>query len=115
LIAVIHDHPLQHLLGSKAETRRALALIEDDKDGFEEDIPKDCEADAGVALDTAEAGRSAVVCRSVIDISLKCVVSSALAASITISAYTWHSKDFAPNGNMEVRQLGAAAVGVATL
>lgn len=76
---------------------RARRTVKDDKLALEEDITKDREADAGVGLDTAEAGSSRSVNRSVIDVA------------------TWHDGLVSANTEGDAGENGAASIGVTTL
>ena len=51
-------HPLG-CLGRKSKSWCRLSLVEDGKDGLEEDVTEDGEANAGVRLDATEASGSA--------------------------------------------------------
>lgn len=85
------------LLLSKAESRRAGGLVEDNEHTLEEDVAQNSEANAGVGLDATEARSSSRVDGSVVDVA------------------AWDREGLAANGDMEVGKAGRAAEDVATL
>lgn len=89
-------HALHQGLGRKAQLRAGVS-IKDDELALEEDVPKDIDANAGVGLDAAEAGRAARVGGGVVDVRARdggCV---------------------AADGEGDGRKGGVAGVGVAAL
>lgn len=83
-------------LGRKAQLW-ASAAVEDNELALEEDISKDVDADAGVGLDAAEAGRAARVGGGVVDVRAR------------------DGGRVAADGEGDGWESGAAGVGVATL
>ena len=82
---------------SKAETGRALGLVEDGEDALEEDVAEDGQADAGVGLDAAEARRRAGGDGGVVDVG------------------AGNGEGLAADADGEGGQGGAASEGVAAL
>lgn len=89
-------HALHQGLGRKAQLGAGVA-VEDDELALEEDVPEDVDADAGVGLDAAEAGRAARVGGGVVDVRAR------------------DSGGIAADGEGDGREGGAAWVGVAAL
>lgn len=97
LLRTIPDADALHEgLGRKAQLGVGVS-IEDDELALEEDVPEDVDADAGVGLDAAEAGRAARVGGGVVDVRAR------------------DGGVIAADGEGDGREGGATRVGVAAL
>lgn len=89
-------HALHEGLGRKAQLGAGVS-IEDNELALEEDVPEDVDADAGVGLEAAEAGRAARVGGGVVDVRAR------------------DGGVIAADGEGDGREGGATRVGVAAL
>lgn len=94
VLIVPRDQPAQLSLGSEAKA--GAVGVEDDVLALQEDVTEDGEAQAGVALDTAEASGAARLEGSIVDQGAR------------------NNSLVAANGNGEIGELGGAGNGVAT-